>query len=186
MLSRTVKSCGPDASTPASSQRRQNRPNRVRRALSAGDGDNQARSPGRSRNRPLKPSRVGAPGDPVDLWWLHSCATTTLHTRLRVQRAPGVPHTLISRPWDHAQLGRIRREIAGVWPRACGCLKGEAVDEAPRGMHINFRHSGSRAAAVRNGDLREADMNPSYIFSCPAGAAVPCCWRSCSLAWWRP
>jgi hypothetical protein len=25
---------------------------------------------------------------------LHSCATNTLHTRLRVQRAPGIPHAL--------------------------------------------------------------------------------------------
>jgi hypothetical protein len=24
----------------------------------------------------------------------HSCATNTLHTRLRVQRAPGIPHAL--------------------------------------------------------------------------------------------
>jgi hypothetical protein len=43
---RTAKSCGPDASTLASS----------RRSLSAGDGDKQARSPGRARRKPLKPS----------------------------------------------------------------------------------------------------------------------------------
>jgi hypothetical protein len=31
---------------------------------SAGDGDKQARSPGRARRKPLKPSRAGMPGDP--------------------------------------------------------------------------------------------------------------------------
>ena len=44
---RTAKSCGPDASTPASSWRTQ----------IADDGDKQARSPGRARRKPLKPLR---------------------------------------------------------------------------------------------------------------------------------
>ena len=51
---RTAKSCGPDASMVG-----------VKSAeLSAGDGDNKARSPGRARNKPLTPSRAGMPGDP--------------------------------------------------------------------------------------------------------------------------
>jgi hypothetical protein len=33
----------------------------------AGDGDNQARSPGRSRRKPLKPLRAGTPGEPAYL-----------------------------------------------------------------------------------------------------------------------
>jgi hypothetical protein len=45
---RTAKSCGPDAPTLASSWRK---------TTSAGDGDKQARSPGRARNKPLKPLR---------------------------------------------------------------------------------------------------------------------------------
>ena len=45
---RTAKSCGPDASTPASS---------LRKVTFAGDGDKQARSPGRARRKPLKPLR---------------------------------------------------------------------------------------------------------------------------------
>jgi hypothetical protein len=40
---RTAKSCGPDASTPASSQR----------SNAADDGDKQARSPGRARRKPF-------------------------------------------------------------------------------------------------------------------------------------
>ncbi len=43
---RTEKSCGPDASTLASSSRKQ---------VFAGDGDKKARSPGRVRRKPLKP-----------------------------------------------------------------------------------------------------------------------------------
>jgi adenine-specific DNA-methyltransferase len=39
---------------------------------------------------------------------LRSCATYTLHTRLRVQRAPGIPHALcFPGRRIHAQLGRI-------------------------------------------------------------------------------
>ena len=34
------------------------------KATSADDGDKQARSPGRARRKPLKPSRAGMPGDP--------------------------------------------------------------------------------------------------------------------------
>src|SRR5664280_2449566 len=45
---RTVKSCGPDAPTLASSSRE---------AILAGDGGKEARSPGRARRKPLKPLR---------------------------------------------------------------------------------------------------------------------------------
>jgi hypothetical protein len=58
VLTRTVKSCGPDAPTLASSLRIQ----------FAGDGDKQARSPGRARRKPLKPLRGESRMDPVNLW----------------------------------------------------------------------------------------------------------------------
>jgi hypothetical protein len=47
-LTRTAKSCGPDAPTLASSSRK---------ATFADDGGKQARSPGRARRKPLKPLR---------------------------------------------------------------------------------------------------------------------------------
>src|SRR6185312_8259089 len=53
---RTAKSCGPDASMVGVKFSRSK--------LLGGDGDNKARSPGRVRGRPLKPSRAGMPGDP--------------------------------------------------------------------------------------------------------------------------
>ena len=51
----TAKSCGPDASMVGVKLRG--------RKLPRGDGDNKARSPGRVRRKPLKPSRAGMPGD---------------------------------------------------------------------------------------------------------------------------
>src|ERR1700732_686431 len=35
---------------------------------SADDGGKKARSPGRARNKPLRPLRAGTPGDPAYLW----------------------------------------------------------------------------------------------------------------------
>src|SRR6202043_4184163 len=59
-----------------------------------GDGDKKARSPGRARNKLLKPSRAGMPVDPGATVVTNSCAFYTLRTRLRVQRAPGIPRAL--------------------------------------------------------------------------------------------
>src|SRR5579859_1314112 len=56
---RTAKSCGPDAPTLASSFAEGDaRPNRAKLAASLqSDGGKKARSPGRARNKPLKPLR---------------------------------------------------------------------------------------------------------------------------------
>src|ERR1700712_6151318 len=61
---------------------------------SADDGGKQARSPGRARNKLLKPSRAGMPGDPGATVVTNACAYYTSRTRLRVQRAPGIPRSL--------------------------------------------------------------------------------------------
>ena len=45
-----------------------------------------------------------------------SCATNTLHTRLWVQRAPGIPHALISRGERFLHdSDASRREIADLY-----------------------------------------------------------------------
>src|SRR5258705_855861 len=64
MLQRTAKSCGPDASTPASSpaEVKSARPG-ADKPYPRDDGDKKARSPGRARRKPLKPLRAGMPGD---------------------------------------------------------------------------------------------------------------------------
>jgi hypothetical protein len=72
VILRTAKSCGPDASMVG-----------VKLAdLSAGDGDNKARSPGRVRGRPLKPLRAGMPGDPGATVVTNACVLL-LYTRGR-------------------------------------------------------------------------------------------------------
>src|SRR5215217_3739553 len=83
---RTAKSCGPDASTLASSLRRQ----------TAGDGDKQARSPGRSRRKPLKPLRAGMPGQSGEpTVTMLVCSLPISHARLRVHQTPGIPQALL-------------------------------------------------------------------------------------------
>src|ERR1700736_6101236 len=91
MVLRTVKSCGPDASTPASSPAEACRPDRARtKPYPLGDGDKKARSPGRARNKPLKPLRAGMPGDPG------ATVVTTLvcyqHTAHETAGATGTRH----------------------------------------------------------------------------------------------
>ncbi len=104
MLLRTAKSCGPDAPTLASSSRSCVGPTGLRQNISADDGGKRARSPGRARNKPLKPLRAGMSGDSGVL--VYSCAfyQCKARTRLRVQRAPGVPHALFGRKIN-ANLG---------------------------------------------------------------------------------
>src|SRR6266851_9630296 len=118
MLKRTAKSCGPDASTPASSFAEASRPDRaLDKTISANDGDKRARSPGRARNKPLKPLRAGMPGEsggPVVTTLV--CLTYISHARLRVHWPPGIPHALVflgGRFMHHS--GAPRRGIAELF-----------------------------------------------------------------------
>jgi hypothetical protein len=94
---RTAKSCGPDASTPASSLQG-----------SASDGDKQARSPGRARSKPLKPLCREGRVIPVDL-----AVTTLVCFFIFAREAAGATGTRLSlRPhflgrMIHARLGRF-------------------------------------------------------------------------------
>ena len=104
---RTAKSCGPDASTPASSWRKK---------FPRGDGDKKARSPGRARNKLLKPSRAGMPGDPGATVVTNACAL--LHFAHAAAGAMGTRHS--PRPlWadrsctTRAQCAARRRSVSG-------------------------------------------------------------------------
>ena len=68
MLERTVKSCGPDASTLASSlaEAKSARPG-ADQPYPRDDGDNKARSPGRSRSKPLDHCAGNAQGRKVQI-----------------------------------------------------------------------------------------------------------------------
>src|SRR5713226_2336383 len=113
MLKRTAKSCGPDASTPASSFAEASRPDRaLDKTISRNDGDKRARSPGRARNKPLKPLRAGMPGEsggPVVTTLV--CLTYHLHARLRVHWPPGIPHALY---WAKASCTTRAHRAAGM------------------------------------------------------------------------
>src|ERR1700681_2367225 len=75
-----------------------------------------AREPGHrgARNKPLKPLRAGMPGDSGVL--VYSCAfyQCKAHTRLRVQRAPGVPHALLGAEDKCIGSGASRGEIVNL------------------------------------------------------------------------
>src|SRR5215208_6943857 len=100
---RMAKSCGPDASTLASSF-----------AVTRDDGDKQARSPGRARRKPLKPLRAGMPGESGEPTVTMLVCFFILHARLRVLWAPGIPHALLS-------FGRTIMQDSGAFAsRECG------------------------------------------------------------------
>jgi hypothetical protein len=123
MLQRTAKSCGPDASTPASS------PAEVKSALPGADkpyplddGDKKARSPGRARRKPLKPLRAGMPGDSGVLVVTRvRSSTTSAHEAAGALGTRRSPRPLLGGRFL-ARLGRIARrgrEIASGVPRHC-------------------------------------------------------------------
>src|ERR1700732_2880685 len=55
------------------------------------------------------------PGEPGATVATTSCATYTLHTRLRVQRAPGIPHALCWAKNSRSTSGASRRGIAEAY-----------------------------------------------------------------------
>src|ERR1700677_1561460 len=160
---RTAKSCGPDDSMVG-----------VKSAeLSAGDGDKQARSPGRARRKPLKPLRAGMPGDPgatvvTNARAYYSTraaagATGTRHSPLPLGVAPrpliGAEHTCTTRA--HCAAGR-RRHIC----RHCEERSDEAIHTAAKKEWIASRSlsSGahSRDPLARNDDLL-------FVIACESG-----------------
>jgi hypothetical protein len=101
---RTMKSCGPDASTPASSPAE---------ATPLDDGDKNARSLGRARRKPLKPLRAGMPGDPGATVVTNSRAFYFCTRGCGCTGRPAFPTPSVGRE-IHARLGRITS-------RECGC-----------------------------------------------------------------
>src|SRR5712692_8717117 len=113
MQSRTAKSCGPDAPTLASSLRSCVGPTGLRQNISAGDGGKRARSPGRARNKPLKPLRAGMPGDAGVLVVTRvRSITTTAHEAAGATGARHSPRPQRGREIN-ANLGRMARRGRG-------------------------------------------------------------------------
>jgi hypothetical protein len=108
--------------------------------ISAGDGDKKARSPGRARRKPLKPSRREGRVIPVNLWSIPVCFLP-LHTGPRVQRAPGFPcsplgaalRPLIFKAKEFCTTRTLR--AARMWKRVWiqrHCERSEAIQKLHR------------------------------------------------------
>ena len=69
---------------------------------------------GRARRKPLKPSRAGMPGDPGATVVTNARAFYT-HARLRVHRAPGIPHALCWAERSCTTRASSRRGMAEVY-----------------------------------------------------------------------
>ncbi len=114
VLSRTAKSCGPDASTPASSLRWCCEPDRVDKTFKS--QATVTRKPDRRGEHDIsrKPLRAGMPGDFGGPVLLVCLLLLPLHTRRRVHRAPGIPHALLGRRFLQ-DSDALRREIASSY-----------------------------------------------------------------------
>jgi hypothetical protein len=118
---------------------------------SADDGDKTNSSPGRARNKPLKPLRAGMPGCSGGPVVTNSCAFYTSHARLRVHWAPGIPHALLGRIWFLHDSGASRRGNANTY------LAVIARSEATKQSMLSF--------CGGNGLLRFARNDGSLIFA---------------------
>ena len=95
--------------------------------LLGGDGDNKARSPRRARRKPLKPiacGNAGCSGATV----VTNSRVFLLHARLRVQRAPGIPHALHFRAKNSGNNSDAsRRGMADVYLVVIASQRGGAL-----------------------------------------------------------
>jgi hypothetical protein len=138
--SRTLERDAVDAGALEDERRFRGRPSRVvltprrRRQVdggnSVGDGDKQARSPGRARNKPLKPLRVGTPGDSGCTCGDYARVVYFFPTRgCGCGGHPAFPTPSLFGRMVHAQLGRIAPRDRGVVSEI-GCFKIESLAES--------------------------------------------------------
>jgi hypothetical protein len=102
--SRTAKSCGPDASTAASSRR-----NSFPQATVTIKPDHRG-----EHEVTVKPSCVGMPGYSGVTAVTNSCGLFFSHARLRVHWAPGIPHALCRARDSCTTRAKTRRGIVEV------------------------------------------------------------------------
>src|ERR1700731_1907109 len=95
-------------------------------ARCTGDGDNEARSPGRARRKPLKPFAQGVPDRSANLWWTYSCAFSFRTRGCGGVRASGIPCALSIQGERYGETSGVkRRGSAEVWN--WGVFAGELV-----------------------------------------------------------
>src|SRR5579872_7303447 len=151
----------------------------------AGDGGKKARSPGRLRRKPLKPSRRECRTRFGDLWWTYSYAFICMRG-CGCGEASGIPCSLCFRG---TMTGKARAKFAAR-RRRCGCLKFGSVGFANAALdHLAPRAGRGRPAKrsevgrVRGSPLN-VDLYPPHPNPLPAGGArelnshVARSWRS--------
>src|ERR1700729_2998326 len=79
----------------------------------ADDGGKQARSPGRARNKLLKPSRAGMPGDPSATVVTNACVLLLYTRGCGCNGHPAFPAPSLGGEFKH-NSGHLRRENMGL------------------------------------------------------------------------
>jgi hypothetical protein len=148
MLSRTAKSCGPDAPALASSWRNFASPTGQTKSYPQATVTI-SRSPGRARRKPLKPSCVGMPGQPG------KPAVTTLvcflHFAHEAAGAPGTRHSprplfSLGGSFTHSSGGFRRGDGGAVSLRHCEERSDEAIHSFFARPFLARRHGLLRCA----------------------------------------
>src|SRR6266481_6564391 len=152
-LLRTAKSCGPDAPTLASSSRSCVGPTGFRQNLAL--RMTVAKEPGHRGEHDISRKTIAC-GNAGRFRCTRCCSCAfyqyKVHTRLRVQRAPGIPHALLGGGDLMHDSGAPRREIANA------CLRGPSQSR--------LRHSGAMRS-IEPGISRFPDAQcASEVWSC--------------------
>ena len=110
-LMRTAKPCGPDTRGWCQAAGGEFDPTGSTSHQAGSDGGKRNSSPGRARHKPSNHCAGKAGCSPLDLYARVRTSLCTLHTRPRVQRAPGLPCALIGR--------ELRSSLGCIAPREC-------------------------------------------------------------------
>jgi len=141
-VTRTAKSCGPDAAVLASSCVVAHR-SFGSSAISMRRRWQKSRSPGRARSKPYSHCAGKAGVFPLNLYARVRLCLRTLHTRPRVQRAPGLPCALSSSEGQRSKQtsGLSSREKAKSYPRSWqrACARLTAPDHILEGNKKPFK-----------------------------------------------
>ena len=106
-LKRTAKPCGPDTRGWCQAAGGEFDPTGSTSHQAGSDGGKRNSSPGRARHKPSNHCAGKAGCSPLDLYARVRTSLCTLHTRPRVQQAPGIPCSLCFEGKVHANLGFI-------------------------------------------------------------------------------
>jgi hypothetical protein len=104
-----------------------------------GDGDNKARSPGRARRKPLKPSRAGMPGDPGATVVTNACVLLLYTRGCGCDGHPAFPAPFTGERYMH-NSGAI--SAAGMRWRGCELKQRHSRFDATFRPGIPDRHTG--------------------------------------------